>query len=202
MPSPRIPTPQRRPLIKETPARDKLGQADRDLLAEAVADGDKTVTLILATKTGEARDVAASVEDLGGTVGKRVDRIGYVRATVPTKYVIKTAGLADVFKVDLNSTIELDDPSVDRGGAAVTSAGPGASTPADNPYMPTCETGAVDFKKTTRRRRPRHHHRHPRLRRRPRPPGAAEDHHRRAQDRRLGDRDRPDPRQRRAPGAR
>ena len=40
--------------IKETPARDKLGQADRDLLAEAVADGDKTVTLILATKTGEA----------------------------------------------------------------------------------------------------------------------------------------------------
>ena len=101
--------------IKETSARDKLGQADRDLLAEAVADGDKTVTLILATKTGEAGDVAASVEDLGGTVGKRVDRIGYVRATVPTKSVTKAAGLADVLKVDLNSTIELDDPSVDRG---------------------------------------------------------------------------------------
>ena len=62
--------------VKETPARDKLGQADRDLLAEAVAAGDKTVTLILATKTGEAADVAASVEDLGGLVGQRHDRLG------------------------------------------------------------------------------------------------------------------------------
>ena len=67
---------------------------------------------------------------------------------MPTKNVIKTAGLADVLKVDLNSTIELDDPSVDRGAAAVTSAGPGASTPDDNPYMPTRETGAVAFKKS------------------------------------------------------
>ncbi len=134
--------------VKETAARDKLGQADRALLAEAVADGDRTVTLILATKTGEARDVASSVESLGGTVGKRVDRIGYVRATVPTKSVTKAAGLADVLKVDLNSTIELDDPRVDRGPAAVTSAGPGASTPNDNPYMPTRETGAVAFKKS------------------------------------------------------
>ena len=163
--------------VKETPARDKLGQADRDLLADAVAAGDKTVTLILATKTGETADVAGSVEDLGGMVGKRVDRIGYVRATVPTKNVIKTAGLADVLKVDLNSTIELDDPSVDRGGAAVTSAGPGASTPATTRTMPTFETGAVDFvKQHPKCGRPRRHHRHPGLGCRPRPPGAAEDH--------------------------
>lgn len=135
--------------VKEATPNDKLGEADRELLAEAVADGEKTVTLILATKAGEARDVEASIEGLGGTVGKRVDRIGYVRATVPTKSVNKTARLSDVLKVDLNATIQLPDPVVGGEGAKAADAtsGPGAGTPDANPYMPTRETGAVAFKK-------------------------------------------------------
>ena len=76
--------------------------------------------------------------------------------------------------------------------------GPGPTTPAANPYMPTqrdrrgrLQAEAPDLG------RPRRDDRHHGLGCRPRPPGPADHHHRRAQDRRLGDRDRPGARGRR-----
>ncbi|MBA2953158.1 S8 family serine peptidase [Nocardioides sp. MAH-18] len=133
--------------VKETAGNDPLGERDRALLAEAIADGDENVTMILATDAGSADEVEASVERLGGTVGMRSQRIGYVRASVPTGKVLKTAYLPGVDKVDLNETIKQPDPRLEgRAGRAATAAGPGAGTPDDNPYMPTNETGAVAFK--------------------------------------------------------
>ncbi len=73
-------------------------------------------------------------------------------ATVPTTNVVKTAKLAGVSAVDLDEVVKLPDPdSGSRGtkaaGQGATLPGPGASTPAANPYMPTNETGSVAFKK-------------------------------------------------------
>ncbi|MFC7496312.1 MULTISPECIES: S8 family serine peptidase [unclassified Nocardioides] len=133
--------------VKDAGGGDKLGEHDRALLAEAVSDGDKYVTMILATDAGSADNVEASVERLGGTVGMRAQRIGYVRATVPTGKVLKTVALPGVDKADLNDTVQRPDPRVDgRSGSAAAASGPSASTPDDNPYMPTNETGAVAFK--------------------------------------------------------
>jgi subtilisin family serine protease len=75
-----------------------------------------------------------------------------VLATVPTTNVVKTAKLAGVSAVDLDEVVKLPDPdSGSRGtkaaGQGATLPGPGASTPAANPYMPTNETGSVAFKK-------------------------------------------------------
>ena len=87
----------------------------------------------------------------GGTIGKQVDNLGYLRVQVPTAAVIKASKLPGVAAVDLNESIPLPDPTPQAaaGVAAVAlapQAGPGPSTPADNPYMPTGETGAVAFK--------------------------------------------------------
>ena len=63
---------------------DKLGKHDRDLLAEAQAARKPTVTAMLVTAKGEAADVSAQLSKLGGVVGYRNDKLGYVRATLPT----------------------------------------------------------------------------------------------------------------------
>jgi subtilisin family serine protease len=136
---------------KEAPA-DTLGSHDVDLLAQAEARGDSHVTLIIATGNGQASDVATEVEKLGGTVTRRFDRVGYVLAQVPTAKVLKTAKLPGIDAVDLDEKIRLPEPSAEtKTGAQVLRqadpAAPGATTAADNPYMPTNEIGSVDFKK-------------------------------------------------------
>ncbi|MDT0395885.1 S8 family serine peptidase [Streptomyces edwardsiae] len=139
-------------------AHDKLGADDADLLAEAKAAGDKNVTLMIATAPGKTEQVAAQLDAVkGGSVGRTHDRLGYVRATVPTgkadAAIAAAAKLSSVHGVDLREEIPLDDPtpSADTarkaGGSKGTAAypAPDRRTPADNPYNPSFETGAVDF---------------------------------------------------------
>ncbi|MFG2552857.1 S8 family serine peptidase [Streptomyces sp. NPDC048581] len=132
-------------------AHDKLGSADADLLAEAKADGDKNVTMMVATAPGQTEKVAEQL-DAVGSVGRSYDKLGYVRATVPTgkadKAIAAATKLSSVHGIDLREEIPLDDPAVDtkKSTAAATSyAAPGKKTPAENPYNPAFETGAVDF---------------------------------------------------------
>ncbi|MEU5938339.1 S8 family serine peptidase [Micromonospora sp. NPDC047548] len=134
-------------------AVEALGSHDAKLLAEAEAKHAPTVTLIIATQKGEAKDVAAAMKELGGTVSQRFDSIGYVLAKVPTAKVLKAATLPGVAAVDLDETIQLPDPTTEAAPAGAkaaeqgeTLAGPGAGTGAVNPYMPTNETGAEAFK--------------------------------------------------------
>ncbi|MFV0129878.1 S8 family serine peptidase [Streptomyces sp. HMX112] len=137
---------------------DKLGSADADLLAEAQAQGEKTVTVMVATAPGATEQVAAQLDAVhGASVGRTYDKLGYVRATLPTARaeaaLDAAAALPSVHGIDLKHEIALDDPtpSADRAGAARTAAtagaypGPDARTPAKNPYNPSFETGAVDF---------------------------------------------------------
>ncbi len=138
-------------------AHDKLGSDDAGLLAEAKADGDKTVTMMVATAPGQTEKVADQLDSVqGGLVGRTYDKLGYVRATVPTgkadTAIAAAAKLSSVHGIDLRQDIPLDDPtpSADtaKGAAGKGSAAysaPNKNTPAENPYNPSFETGAVDF---------------------------------------------------------
>jgi subtilisin family serine protease len=135
----------------ETPKADTLGSKDVELLAAAEAKGEQKVTVIIATDKGDAAKVADSVRKLGGTISRRFDKVGYVLAEVPTGNVRKAAKLPGVAGLDLDDVVKQPDPKVDLqpglAKAQGTAAGPGPTTPAVNPYLPTNEIGAVDFKK-------------------------------------------------------
>ncbi|MEV4229401.1 S8 family serine peptidase [Streptomyces bobili] len=139
-------------------AADKLGSDDADLLAEAKAAGDKNVTLMVATAPGQTEQVAGDLDAVkGGSVGLAYDKLGYVRATVPTakadSAIAAATKLSSVRAIDLRQEIVLDDPTptadAARSAGGTTSAktypAPNRKTPAENPYNPSFETGAVDF---------------------------------------------------------
>ena len=141
----------------------KLGSDDADLLATAKADGDKNVTMMIATAPGATEQVAQQLDAVkGGSVGRTYDKLGYVRATVPTgkadSAIAAASKLSSVQAIDLRQEIALDDPtpsadtakgakSADKATATTTYSAPGKNTPAENPYNPSFETGAVDFVK-------------------------------------------------------
>ncbi|MEE1753645.1 S8 family serine peptidase [Streptomyces sp. SP18CS02] len=139
---------------------DKLGSADTERLAAAEAGGEKTVTVMVATAPGQTEQVAAQLDAVkGATLGTTYDKLGYVRATLPTATaetaLTAAAKLSSVQGIDLQHEIVLDDPSPDAGttagsgaaGSATAYPAPDAKTPAKNPYNPSFETGAVDFVK-------------------------------------------------------
>ncbi|MZD10202.1 S8 family serine peptidase [Streptomyces sp. SID5785] len=138
---------------------DKLGAHDAELLADARADGQKNVTVMVATAPGQTEAVSRQLDAVeGGSVGRTYDKLGYVRATLPTgraASAIKAAEKLDsVHGIDLRQEIALDDPTpagdTAEGARSATrhkESGPGRNTPAKNPYNPSFETGAVDFVK-------------------------------------------------------
>ncbi|MGW4148327.1 S8 family serine peptidase [Streptomyces albogriseolus] len=142
-------------------AHDKLGSHDAELLAEAKAEGAKHVTMMIATAPGKTAQVTEEIESLkGASVGRFDDKLGYVRATVPTgkadAAIAAATKLSSVHGVDLREEILLDDPTPaadttkaakGTGTSATSYPAPDRKTPAKNPYNPSFETGAVDFVK-------------------------------------------------------
>ena len=124
---------------------DKLGAEDSELLAEAVADGEKTVTVMFVVEKRSAAQARKQVKALGGYVRYSADKLGYFSADVPVGAVSKAVALDAVIAADLDQVIPLPDVEV-NGQAAAAAAGPGATTPDNNPYMPTNETGAIAFR--------------------------------------------------------
>ncbi|MGW2812532.1 S8 family serine peptidase [Streptomyces sp. NPDC001415] len=151
------------PPVKTAPAKtaeDKLGKADEQRLSEAQAKGEKSVTVMVATAPGATSAVTQQLHAVAGaTVGKQDDKLGYVRATLPTaqaEAALKAAAkLPSVHGIDLKQDIQLDDPTpsadTTRSAKQLRTSGsypaPGKDTPAKNPYNPNFETGAVDFVK-------------------------------------------------------
>ena len=142
---------------------DKLGSHDRELLAQAESAGEATVTIMVSTRKGAEDSVAGQLKALGGRVGKTLPNLGYVRATLPTGKVLKASAAKDIRAVDLNESVPL--PDVREGSSELSAAaakaadrkarkkgrvygGPDAGTPDDNPYLPTNEIGAVQFKQS------------------------------------------------------
>ncbi|MFD9412909.1 S8 family serine peptidase [Streptomyces sp. NPDC059989] len=144
------------PAVKS--ADQKLGSADAELLQEAKAKGDATVTVMVATAPGQTKQVADQLDAVqGASVGQTYDKLGYVRATLPTgqaEAALKAAAkLSSVHGIDLRHEIQLPDPRPDGGKDSGAKPQPGSfpapdkNTPAKNPYNPSFETGAVDFVK-------------------------------------------------------
>ena len=128
-----------------------LSKYDRALLAEAIANGQSTVTLLIASTQGSNSKVANGIQKLGGTVRYREDDINYISAIVPTNQVEAVAMLSGVQSLDVNEIIPLEDPRPDGGEggegvvAVIPQPAPGAGTPNDNPYMPIRDVGASQF---------------------------------------------------------
>ncbi|GAB7041680.1 MULTISPECIES: S8 family serine peptidase [Catenuloplanes] len=137
---------------KTSPAGDTLGADDARRLAEARAGGRSTVTVLVATGRGGATAVAGRLTRLGGSVSRSVDRLGYVLAKLPTGAVLDAARLDGVEALDLDSVVPRPDPADGLGGGSAPArearSGPGKDTPADNPFLPAGETGAVEFIRT------------------------------------------------------
>lgn len=124
-----------------------LDKHDRELLAQARADGDTSVTLLIAAWPGANRSVVQGITALGGTVQKRDDDVSYLRVSVPAKSAEQAARVTGVQAADVDEVIALDDPVPDGAQPVAPQTPPGAATPQDNPYMPITDTGAVDFMK-------------------------------------------------------
>src|SRR5215208_2724144 len=122
-----------------------LSKHDRELLVQAIANGQSTVTLLIAAQRGSNKRVVQGIESLGGTVRFREDDVDYIRATVPIGKVEAAAALTGVQTVDLDEIIPLDDPMPDGAVVPTPQTPPSASTPNNNPYMPIGDTGASQF---------------------------------------------------------
>ncbi|MEU9864976.1 S8 family serine peptidase [Streptomyces sp. NPDC047971] len=146
------------PPVKSADSADKLGPTDAQRLTEAEATGEKNVTILVATAPGATEQVAGQLDAVqGASVGRQDDKLGYVRATIPTAKaeaaITAATKLSSVQSIDLQAEIKLDDPTPDAGttGAvegttvSTTYPAPNSKTPAKNPYNPSHETGAVEF---------------------------------------------------------
>ncbi len=150
-----------------TAAADKLGSHDRALVAtyerqhraRTVPQGAQRavpdfVTVMLAVKDGRTEEVRQALTELGADVTRTDAEIGYVKANVGFADVDKVVALDGVLRADVDELLELEDTGTgDSGAATVTQAAgtelpaaPSAKTGDDNPYMPTRDTGSVDFK--------------------------------------------------------
>ncbi|MER5896194.1 S8 family serine peptidase [Streptomyces sp. NPDC001876] len=151
---------------------DKLGDHDRALIAKyakqsksrsVLARAEQAVpdfvTLMLAVKDSRAEETAQALTDLGALVTRTDAEIGYIKANVQFADVDKVLALDGVLRVDADELLALEDTRPDSatgaterptGGPHGLPAAPSAKTRDDNPYMPTNETGSVDFKEEHR----------------------------------------------------
>jgi hypothetical protein len=122
-----------------------LSKHDRELLAEAIANGQSTITLLIAAQRGSNRRVAQGIEGLGGTVRFREDEVDYIRAIIPIDRVDDAAALNGVQAIDVDEIIPIEDPRPDGVVNPTPQTPPSGSTPNNNPYMPIGDTGASQF---------------------------------------------------------
>ena len=124
---------------------DKLGPHDLDLLAAARARGETSIVLLIAAQKGATSSVAAAIVGLGGQIAYREDSVDYLRAKVALDLAEQVAALQGIDAVDVDEIIPLDDPRPEGTVAVIPQPAPGASTPNNNAYMPTRDTGAAQF---------------------------------------------------------
>jgi hypothetical protein len=125
-----------------------LSKAEHQLIADARARGDRTITVLIATN-GSAATVTSGLKALGATVRYREDDVKYIRATVPLDQVEAAANLKGVRALDVDEVFAVPDvrPAEGAEGAqgVTPQPAPGAGTPAVNSYLPTGDTGAAQF---------------------------------------------------------
>ncbi|HTJ60085.1 MAG TPA: S8 family serine peptidase, partial [Candidatus Saccharimonadales bacterium] len=102
------------------------------------------MTLLFATLETRTAAVASQLGSLGAIVRKQDTDVGYIRADVPADQVDAAAKIDGVQGVEADQTFSLTPP--DLGDTpAPEQLPPDGSTPAQNAYMPTRDTGAPQF---------------------------------------------------------
>ena len=79
------------PALKKTPKGDKLGSSDRQKLDKALAEGARTVTVMVVANTSQVAQAKKQVRDLGGSIRYAADKVGYFSAVLPTGSVDRAA---------------------------------------------------------------------------------------------------------------
>jgi subtilisin family serine protease len=128
----------------DSPGRSKLSKQDRERLAAATANGSATVTMLFATVEGSTGAVAGALAALGATVRRQDADVGYIRADVPTDQADAAAKLPGVVGSELDQVFDIPTPDLGE-GSVPEQVPPDSTTPAQNPYMPTRDTGAPQF---------------------------------------------------------
>ena len=123
----------------------QIGKHDRELLADATAKGASTVTLLIASASGQNNSVISGLKSLGAVISKTDGDVDYIRAVVAIGKVEAAANLTGIVAADLDEVIALDDPIPAGSQPPTPQAPPNAATPRDNPYMPVRDTGAAAF---------------------------------------------------------
>ena len=126
----------------------KLKKHDRLRLAEARAQARPEVTLLIASAPGANEKVVQEVTRAGGRVQYRDDDISYLRVKVPTGSVEKIAQASGVEAVNIDGAIiYVSQPPIQTSQTTSPNriAPPDASTPAENPYLPSRDVGAPQF---------------------------------------------------------
>ena len=124
--------------------RSKLSKQDRERLALATANGASSVTMLFATIEAQTGSVASALRALGATVRKTDSDVGYIRADVPADKADAAAKLPGVVGSELDQTFDLTPPDAGEGDVPAQLP-PDNTTPAQNAYMPTRDTGAPQF---------------------------------------------------------
>jgi subtilisin family serine protease len=122
-----------------------LSKHDRELLAQATANGKPDVILIIASKGGANRDVVKAIQAEGGAILRSDDSLGYVLARVATDKVKTIAAISGIQALDLDEVIPLEDPRPAGQVNPTPQTPPSAATPRSNPYMPVQDTNSDDF---------------------------------------------------------
>lgn len=127
------------------PAVNKLRKIDRERLIAAKLQGTSEIMVILAARPGKAASTAQAIVNLGGVVRFREDVVDYLRAKVPIDRVDEIARLnsVEVIAIDgLHFYYTSQDMPVSPSRKRPP---PDATTPAENPFLPTADIGAPQF---------------------------------------------------------
>jgi hypothetical protein len=130
--------------LADSPGRSKLSKQDRERLAAATASGSATVTMLFATAETSTGAVANALRALGATVRRQDADAGYIRADVPTDKADLASKIPGVEGSELDQVFASPTPDVGEGDAP-EQLPPDNTTPAQNAYMPTQDTGAPQF---------------------------------------------------------
>lgn len=122
----------------------KLDKPSRERLIGAIAKQDPTVMLLIATDAGAAGGVVSELGGLGASVRYLDSDLGYIRASVPTANADAATRLAGVRAAEIDFIVPLELPAPEF-GATDPDSPPEATTPGQNPYMPTQDIGAPQF---------------------------------------------------------
>ncbi|MEJ2858964.1 MULTISPECIES: S8 family serine peptidase [unclassified Saccharothrix] len=127
------------------PADKQLDKQDRERLAQAEANGQDNVTLLVAAEEGKLDAAANDLKALGGVVESTERDVEYLKVSVPRDNAEKAAKLASVNAVDVDGLVALDNPRPEGSTNPLPQKAPDARTSEKNPYMPIQDTKAAQF---------------------------------------------------------